>query len=97
MDRSPEASDDPRADVSGEPDVPALVCEPNPKHKPIPSPGRHGSICPPGADGPALLHLSDAYRNKRYGVPNVTTKRGTPGMVIRSAGTRFPHLWSPTG
>ncbi|MER7165401.1 ImmA/IrrE family metallo-endopeptidase [Micromonospora sp. NPDC000207] len=32
----------------------SLVYEPNPKHKPIPTPGRHGSICPPHADGPAV-------------------------------------------
>ena len=38
--------------------------EPNPKHKPIPTPGRRGSICPSGVDGPrllcCLLYTSDA-------------------------------------
>lgn len=43
-----------------------LIYEPNPKHKPIPTPGRHGSICPPHADGPALLTQSDLVGQKRY-------------------------------
>lgn len=43
-----------------------LVYEPNPKHKPIPTPGRHGSICPPHADGPRLLAQSDLVGQKRY-------------------------------
>ena len=47
-------------------DSPVLAYEPNPKHKPIPSPGRHGSICPPGAVGPELLKQSDLVGAKRY-------------------------------
>jgi len=43
-----------------------LMYEPNPKHKPLPAPGRHGSICPPDADGPALLRGSDENGRKRY-------------------------------
>jgi hypothetical protein len=43
-----------------------LTYEPNPKHKPFPTPGRHGSICPRAADGPALLAESDLVGNKRY-------------------------------
>ncbi len=43
-----------------------LVYEPNPKHKPLPSPGRHGSICPPHANGPALLRSSQLVGKKRY-------------------------------
>lgn len=43
-----------------------LVYEPNPKHKPAPSPGRHGSICPRDADGQGLLRSSDLLGNKRY-------------------------------
>jgi hypothetical protein len=43
-----------------------LTYEPNPKHKPVPIPGRHGSICPRDADGTALLLASDLYGQKRY-------------------------------
>jgi hypothetical protein len=43
-----------------------LIYEPNPKHKPIPSPGRHGSICPPDANGPELLKQSVLDTAKRY-------------------------------
>lgn len=32
--------------------------EPNPKHKPLPSPGRRGSICPDEVNAPALLRQS---------------------------------------
>ncbi|GAA0397389.1 hypothetical protein Acor_74890 [Acrocarpospora corrugata] len=46
--------------------TPVLIYEPNPKHKPIPTPGRHGSICPPYADGPGLLQESDLTGCKRY-------------------------------
>jgi hypothetical protein len=35
-------------------EVRQLIYEPNPKHKPIPTPGRHGSICPRNANGAAL-------------------------------------------
>lgn len=45
---------------------PAPSYEPNPKHKPLPQPGRHGSLCPPYADGPALLSISDPAGRKRY-------------------------------
>ena len=47
-------------------DSSVLTYEPNPKHKPIPSPGRHGSICPPDAVGPELLKQSDLADTKRY-------------------------------
>jgi hypothetical protein len=40
--------------------------EPNPKHKPIPTPGRRGSICPSGVDGPRLLCDSVQAGQKRY-------------------------------
>lgn len=44
----------------------SLVYEANPKHKPIPTPGRHGSICPRYANGPQLLAQSDLIGQKRY-------------------------------
>lgn len=40
--------------------------EPNPKHKPIPTPGRRGSICPPGIDSSHLLGGSVLVGQKRY-------------------------------
>lgn len=40
--------------------------EPNPKHKPIPSPGRRGSICPTGVDSSRLLTESVLAGQKRY-------------------------------
>ena len=42
--------------------------EANQKHKPVPQPGRRGSICPPLADGIAqdLLDGSILHGSKRY-------------------------------
>lgn len=40
--------------------------QPNPKHKPIPSPGRRGSICPSGVDSSRLLAGSVLVGQKRY-------------------------------
>ena len=40
--------------------------EPSPKHKPNPSPGRRGSICPRDADASRLLSLSVPHGQKRY-------------------------------
>ena len=40
--------------------------EPDPKHKPLPTPGRRGSICPRGVDASALLNDSVVYGSKRY-------------------------------
>lgn len=47
-------------------EVESLRYEPNPKHKPIPAPGRHGSICPRGVDGPLLLAGSSLFGSKRF-------------------------------
>jgi len=61
-----------------------MVYEPNPKHKPIPTPGRHGSICPPYADGQALLASSDLDGNQRYatdGTDAYCAQRHDPGNV----------------
>lgn len=43
-----------------------LIYEPNKKHKPVPIPGRHGSICPSGVDGQLLLGDSELCGQKRY-------------------------------
>jgi hypothetical protein len=39
--------------------------QPNPKHKPTPSPGRRGSICPQGVDASRLLSQSVLIGRKR--------------------------------
>lgn len=72
-----------RAQEEGEP-APALIYEPNPKHKPVPSPGRHGSTCPPGADGAALLADSDPAGSKRY---------ATDGAEAYCAHQHSPGRW----
>jgi cytochrome c peroxidase len=43
-----------------------LQYQPNPKHKPLPTPGRHGSICPKDVNAQALLLGSEVYGKKRY-------------------------------
>jgi hypothetical protein len=73
----PERSDE-------EAEVQPLTYEPNPKHKPMPSPGRHGSICPPGANGPFLLTQSDLLGQKRY---------ATDGEGAFCAQQHAPNLW----
>jgi hypothetical protein len=46
--------------------LPPLRYEPNPKHKPLPTPGRHGSICPQDVNAQALLSESELVGRKRY-------------------------------
>jgi hypothetical protein len=61
-----------------------LVYEPNPKHKPIPTPGRHGSVCPPEANGPSLLRSSDFFCDQRYatdGSSAYCAQRHDPGNI----------------
>lgn len=45
-----------------------MIYEPNAKHKPVPTPGRRGSICPPDVDSEGLLAGSDEAPNggKRF-------------------------------
>lgn len=40
--------------------------EPNPKHKPVPTPGRRGSICPRDVDASRLLSESVLVGRKRF-------------------------------
>jgi hypothetical protein len=70
-----------------------LVYEPNPKHKPIPTPGRHGSICPPHADGPGLLSVSDLYNSKRYATDGADAYCAHRHDVERNAWHGFPIGW----
>jgi hypothetical protein len=82
---------------SGPTAVPQIVYEPNPKHKPIPSPGRHGSICPPHADGQALLNSSDVIDNQRYatdGTNAYCAQRHDPGNIPeRESWHGYPIGW----
>jgi hypothetical protein len=48
-----------------------LRYEPNPKHKPVPTPGRHGAICPPDVDAQALLEASEQHDGKRFATNGV--------------------------
>jgi len=74
--------------------------EPNPKHKPVPTPGRRGSICPPDVKTQELLDGSQLVNGKRYAtdgerayVDSATTVYATSGTVTRWDGKRF-HLAS---
>lgn len=74
-----------------------LIYEPNPKHKPIPTPGRHGSICPLYADAQTLLQASDSYGQKRYatdGTDAYCAQRHDPGNKPgREAWHGYPISW----
>lgn len=64
--------------------VELLRYEPNPKHKPIPTPGRHGSICPRDANGSSLLAESSLLDQKRY---------ATDGQHAYCAQQHAPNAW----
>jgi hypothetical protein len=71
-----------RSELGEQPPAVQIVYEPNPKHKRIPAPGKHGSLCPRHADGPALLRSSDLVGNKRYatdGTNAYCAQRHDPG------------------
>jgi len=74
-----------------------LVYEPNPKHKPVPQPGKHGSICPPEANGPSLLRSSDLFGDKRYatdGLNAYCAQRHDPGNVLdQQSWHGYPISW----
>ena len=96
----PEEKRDPRTEQRGlsEPgSAPQLLYEPNPKHKPAPTPGRHGSICPRHADGQALLSSSEQDGRQRYatdGTNAYCAQRHDPGnMPGREAWHGYPIDW----
>lgn len=70
--------------ISGDAERQTLTYEPNPKHKPIPTPGRHGPICPRHADGPTLLLESELVGQKRY---------ATDGERAYCAQQHVPNRW----
>jgi len=82
-----------QAQLSEEPPHPPLVYEPNPKHKPIPTPGRHGSICPPHADGSALLLVSDLHGGKRYATDGSYAYCAQQHDANRGAWHGYPVAW----
>jgi hypothetical protein len=74
-----------------------LVYEPNPKHKPRRTPGWHGTICPPDANGQALLDSSDPDGRQRYatdGTNAYCAQRHDPGNVPgRETWHGYPIDW----
>jgi hypothetical protein len=79
-----------------QPDEPPPVeptYEPNPKHKPIPQPGRRGSICPPGADGPGLLKVSDQIDRQRYATDGTQAFMAQCHDSVRNLWHGYPVSW----
>jgi hypothetical protein len=74
-------------------EVRQLVYEPNKKHKPIPTPGRHGSICPPDADGSALLMVSELRGQKRYATDGSAAFCAQQHDEERNAWHGYPVSW----
>ncbi len=70
-----------------------LLYEPNPKHKPVPVPGRHGSICPRDAAGEALLATSDLYGQKRYATDGARPYCAQQHDAQRNAWHGYPVDW----
>lgn len=71
-----------------------MIYEPNPKHKPLPTPGRRGSICPPNADGPALLPNSVLHGKKRYATDGLQAFCAQQHDVARDAWHGYPVAWN---
>lgn len=72
---------------------PAPTYEPNPKHKPMPTPGRHGSICPRSADGPALLRASTLVGEKRYATDGARAYCAQQHQAEQNAWHGYPVGW----
>jgi hypothetical protein len=96
----PEEEREPRTEQRGRSEpirARQVAYEPNPKHKPIPTPGRHGSICPPEANGQTLLDTSDVKGNQRYatdGTNAYCAQRHDPGNIPgREAWHGYPIDW----
>jgi hypothetical protein len=70
-----------------------LVYEPNKKHKPVPTPGRHGSICPRDVDGAALLLASDVFGRKRYATDGTSPYCAQQHDPYRNAWHGYPVDW----
>jgi hypothetical protein len=82
-----------QAELGESPSLRQLTYEPNPKHKPIPTPGRHGSMCPPYADGQALLRSSDLHGHKRYATDGANAYCAQQHDAIREAWHGYPVDW----
>lgn len=70
-----------------------LAYEPNPKHKPLPQPGRHGSQCPRDADGPALLQISDLVVKKRFATDGTNAYCAQQHSAERNLWHGYPVTW----
>lgn len=67
--------------------------EPNPKHKPIPTPGRRGSICPTSVDSPRLLADSVLHSRKRYATDGEFAFCGQCHDMARDLWHGYPVGW----
>lgn len=73
-----------------------MVYEPNPKHKPVPTPGRRGSICPslPQATSQSLLDGSVAFGRQRYASDGSNIYCAQCHDLGRDAWHGYPLNWS---
>jgi hypothetical protein len=67
--------------------------EANRKHKPVPQPGRRGSICPREADGPALLKVSDQVGRQRYATDGTQAFEAQCHDAVRNLWHGYPVSW----
>ena|SRR5690242_13002032 len=67
--------------------------EPNPKHKPVPQPGRRGSVCPKGVDASALLAASDLVGAKRFATDGLQAFCAQCHDGMRNAWHGYPVGW----
>lgn len=70
--------------------------EPNPKHKPVPQPGRRGSICPPLEleESQALLDKSLVFGAQRYASDGENVYCGQRHDRERDCWHGYPMSWS---
>lgn len=75
------------------PEETVLLYEPNPKHKPLPSPGRRGTICPPGVVGADLLPGSVLHGSKRFATDGLHAFCAQQHDPERDAWHGYPVSW----
>jgi hypothetical protein len=83
-----------RARVESAAPTPIPQYEPNPKHKPLPTPGRRGSICPQDVDADALLSDSELHGKKRYATNGSEAFCAQCHDVVRNLWHGYPVSWA---
>ncbi len=68
--------------------------EANPKHKPVATPGRHGSICPTGVDSAQLLADSVLVGKKRFATDGHDAFCGQCHDAVRDRWHGYPVDWT---